>query len=79
MAGDGASEGHGGAALLGLSGGASVGRRRRRIVVGGASVAPSDARGVGSGVGGSTSAGLWWGRCRGGGRWQRNPGLAVAS
>ena len=52
----------------GGGGGASVGRRRRRIVVGGVLAAPSDVQGVG-----------WWGRCRGGGQWQRIPGLAVAS
>jgi hypothetical protein len=63
----------------GGSGGASVGRRRWLIFVGGASAAPSDTRGVGCGVSGSTSAGRWWRRCRGGGRWQRIPGLAVAS
>jgi hypothetical protein len=38
-----------------------------RRVVGGASAVPSDARGVGCGVSDSTSAGLWWSRCRGGG------------
>ena len=33
---------------------------------------------AGGGVGGSTSAELWWGRCRGDGRWQHIRGSAVA-
>ncbi len=52
----------------GSSGSASVGRRRQFIIIGGAMVAPSNARAVGGGVGGSTLAELWWGHCRGGGR-----------
>jgi hypothetical protein len=45
------------------------GGRRQRIVVGVTSAAPSDARGIGGGIGGSMSAGLWWSRCRGGRLW----------
>ena len=67
--GDGASAGLGGAVLSG---------QRRRCIHGVQAAAflaaPSNAWAVGCGVGGSTSAELWWGLCRGGGRWQRSMG-----
>ena len=53
------------------SGGASLGYRQQRIVIGGASAVPSDARANGGGIGGSMSAELWWGHCPGSRRWQR--------
>jgi hypothetical protein len=59
-------QGYGAAVLSGQSS-ASVGRRQQHIIIGGALAAPSNARAIGGGVGGSTLAELWWGRCQGGG------------
>ena len=69
MASDGASEGIWGCNVVGVAvvvhpwgagGGASSLEGRRK--------APSDARAVGCGISGNTSAGLWWSCCRDGGR-----------
>ena len=51
----------------GKGGSASMGRRQQCIVVGGVSMALSDAWAVGGSVGGITSVELWWRCCWGGG------------